>query len=149
MLIDKSRRVAGRVHALVRLRPALARLPQPASPELAFNPRHAFRYDLPRGRASHHGRSRFHQAAAPPATPAHSISRSSDRISNLTPRITRRPASLKEFNKLRVGGRVHALVGRRPKPERRGARNRHNSQAAPTTKGLNHARLATGNCFLS
>jgi hypothetical protein len=34
------------------------------------------------------------------------------RLSHLTPGITRRPERLREDNKHRVGGRVHAVVGR-------------------------------------
>jgi hypothetical protein len=46
-----------------------------------------------------------------PGRNAHSIGLAHS--ADLTPGITRRPASLKEFNKQRVGGRVHAVVGRR------------------------------------
>src|SRR5215216_996529 len=57
-------------------------------------------------------------------------------ISNLTPRITRRPAPLREDEILRVGGRVHALVRLRsplahlapPAPEELAFNPRHASR---------------------
>jgi len=50
----------------------------------------------------------------------------------LTPGITRRPASLPDNNRCRVGGRVHAHVRRRPTPvETRMRRNTSSATRAP------------------
>jgi hypothetical protein len=108
--VDDIRRVAGRVHALVRLRPSLARLPPPASSDAMSDQRHAPATSLRRGRVVHHGWQRCEKTAAPSATPAPSISKGLYRPSNLTPGITRRPEPLIEDDKQRVGGRVHAVV---------------------------------------
>src|SRR5215210_919896 len=46
LVVDDSRRVRGRVHALVRFCPSLAHLPPPGAAEVTPNPRHALRYPL-------------------------------------------------------------------------------------------------------
>ena len=94
MAFDDMTRVAGRVHALVRLRPPLAHLPPPRPDGIASDPRHASRYPHRRGQAGHYGRRRFGQAAASPAVATCLFSKRLYRPSNLTPGITRRPKPL-------------------------------------------------------
>src|ERR687884_335774 len=68
-------------------------------------------------------------------------------LSNITPRITRRPKPLREFNSARVGGRVHALVRPRCGLRLRGARPAHDPPTAPRSAESHHAPHATRNPF--
>ena len=70
-----------------------------------------------------------------------------DRISNLTPPITRRPARLRL-----MAGSVSAvgcigLFGGDANLRTRGARNGHHPRLTPTTRGLNHAPRTRRICF--
>ena len=85
---------------------------------MRFNSRHAT-HNRPAPRSGHTSRPLTLRARWFATRRGHSFfqQNSSDRTSNLTPRITRRPASLREDEMIRVGGRVHALVMRRPSPD--------------------------------
>jgi hypothetical protein len=116
----------------------LAPAPSPAPCWTTRAPRHASRHPLPtrsgrplRPAALESGRSATRRARAlyPAVIP--------DRISNLTPRITRPPASSAEHDIVRVAGRVHALV--RP-PQRSGASiPRHRAASFRRSNAAHHA----------
>src|SRR5215210_5211835 len=112
---DESRRVGGRVHAVVRLRPPLARLPPPRSLIVTGDLRYALRYQ-PAPRSGRTARPATVEPSGCAIRHGHTFIRQNflERPSNLTPGITRRPASLKVDERQRVGGRVHAVVRFRP-----------------------------------
>src|SRR5215210_377558 len=107
----ESRRVRGRVHAVVRLR-------------ATFSPLHTIRLTrddlqptrcLPlsasiKVRPSTMAGDALITRPRDPPTAAPSISEGLYRNSNLTPRITRPPTTAAEHDRRRVAGRVHALV---------------------------------------
>jgi hypothetical protein len=130
------RRVRGRVHWLVgrRHKPGITRSAQ--SPQAA-----------PTTRELNHARcaKRNSFSTRPGPKPLLSVSRhQSPNAANHPPR---GPIDL--HDKMRVRGRVHALVRPRPAPKSRGARDGHNLRLPSQHGELNHAPPATRTCFPS
>ena len=106
----ESRRVAGRAHALVRLRPPLAHLTLTGAPAVIRHAPHASATRPAEVRPpSTAGDARIMPLCYRPRPRFHSA-KCLYRLSNLTPGITRRPERFDVNESVRVGGRVHAVV---------------------------------------
>ncbi len=110
---DEVRRVGGRVHAPVRLRPPLAPAPSHAPRAEAFNLRHASHNRLlPRPSQTSRLVTPPANAVSPPASEAYSNSRNSKPQQQSNARHHPPPRQIDVYDRQRVGGRVHAVVRR-------------------------------------